>query len=460
MSSDRRFAFTRAFGLRIALWYATLFVFGAIAIVFLTYYLTKVSLEQRDRQILQGKLGDYVGAYARGGINTLAATVRAEQQAAPERLFVRVVNRGVEAIVLSSPNGWDPTTIETAAVALPDGTLVQVGKSSEAREDLLARFRAALGLVTLLVVVIALSGGWLVTQSAVTPIRRLTATVRRIIRTGRTDARVPVEDTAEGRGSSDAIGELIELFNLMLDRIEGVVAAMRGALDNVSHDLRTPLTRLRGTAELALASPADVERYRDALALCVEESDRVLVMLNTLMDISEAESGAMRLRREPVRLAEIVERAVDLYRDVAESKGIDLVVSGFSRTSDAAGEFDVTVSGDRLRLEQVAANLIDNAVKYTPAGGRVEICVRREDGRAVLQVRDTGPGIPADELPRIWTRLFRGDASRAERGLGLGLSLVKAIVEAHGGTVAVESEPGKGSTFTVSLPNESLIPTP
>src|SRR5262245_5254120 len=154
MSSDRRFAFTRAFGLRIALWYATLFVFGAIAIVFLTYYLTKVSLEQRDRQILQGKLGDYVGAYARGGINTLAATVRAEQQAAPERLFVRVVNRGVEAIVLSSPNGWDPTTIETAAVALPDGTLVQVGKSSEAREDLLARFRAALGLVTLLVVVI------------------------------------------------------------------------------------------------------------------------------------------------------------------------------------------------------------------------------------------------------------------------------------------------------------------
>src|SRR5215510_10464053 len=216
--------FTRTFGLRLALWYATLFVAGSIAIVFLTYYLTRVSLEQRDRQLLQSKLGDYVGAYARGGINTLAATVRAEQQAAPERLFVRVVNRGVEAIVLSSPNGWDPTTIETAAVALPDGTLVQVGKSSEAREDLLARFRAALGLVTLLVVVIALSGGWLVTQSAVTPIRQLTATVRRIIRTGRTDARVPVA----GAGSGDAIGELIELFNLMLDKIEGVVSAMRG----------------------------------------------------------------------------------------------------------------------------------------------------------------------------------------------------------------------------------------
>jgi signal transduction histidine kinase len=434
--ADTRLPFTRTFGLRLALWYATLFVAGSIAIVFLTYYLTRISLEQRDRQILQSKLGDYIGAYARGGINTLAATVRVEQQAAPERLFVRVVNRGVEAIVLSSPNGWDPTTIETAAVTLADGTLVQVGKSSEAREDLLARFRAALGLVTLLVVVIALSGGWLVTQSAVSPIRSLTAAVRRIIRTGRTDARVPVA------GTGDAIDELTALFNVMLDKIEGLVAAMRGALDNVSHDLRTPLTRLRGTAELALASAPDPERYREALALCVEESDRVLVMLNTLMDISEAESGAMQLKREPVPLSEIVARAVELYKDVAESKGVLLEL----RTEE------VVVNADRTRLEQVAANLIDNAVKYTPAGGRVDVEVTRERDAAVLRVRDTGPGIAPDEIPRIWTRLFRGDASRAERGLGLGLSLVKAIVEAHGGTVAVESHLGQGSTFTVSLP--------
>jgi signal transduction histidine kinase len=444
MSSDRRPLLARAFGLRIALWYATLFVIGAIAIVFVTYYLTKVSLEQRDHQILQSKLGEYATVYARGGFDRLAATVRAEQQAAPERLFVRVVSRGVEAVVLSNPNGWDPSRIETATLVLADGTIVQVGKSTEAREDLLARFRAALGLVTLLVVVIALGGGWLVTQSAVYPIRRLTAAVRRIIRTGRTDARVPVDGPPGSPGSLDAIGELTALFNVMLDKIEGLVAAMRGALDNVSHDLRTPLTRLRGTAELALASPPDVERYREALAVCVEETDRVLVMLNALMDISEAESGTMKLRREPVRLSEVVERAVDLYRDVADAKGVAL------NTADGAD--DVTVNGDRMRLEQVAANLIDNAVKYTPAGGRVDVEVGRRDSHAILRVGDSGPGIPPDEVPRIWTRLFRGDSSRAERGLGLGLSLVKAIVEAHGGTVAVESEPGKGSTFTVSLP--------
>jgi signal transduction histidine kinase len=431
----------RTFGLRLALWYATLFVSGAIAIVFVTYYLTASSLAQRDHQIIKGKLGDYAAAYVRGGVGVLANTVRSEQQTAPERLFVRVVDRGVESVVLSSPDGWDPSKIEIVSANLADGTLVQVGKSTEARDDLLARFRATLGLVTLMIVAVALTGGWLATQSALSPIRRLTLAVQRIIRTGRTDARVPLA------GSGDALDELTALFNAMLDKIEGLVTAMRGSLDNVSHDLRTPLTRLRGTAELALAGPADgldaTERYREALAECVEESDRVLVMLNTLMDISEAESGAMQLHREPVALTDVVARAMDLYRDVADAKGVAL-------TADSVG--DVMVIGDRTRLEQVAANLLDNAVKYTPAGGRVEVGVRADAGRGVLSVRDTGAGIAPDELPRIFDRLFRGDTSRTERGLGLGLSLVKAIVEAHHGIVEVESEPGRGSSFEVSLP--------
>jgi heavy metal sensor kinase len=425
------------FGLRLALWYATLFVSGAIAIVFVTYYLTASSLKQRDQQIIAGKLGDYAAAYRRGGVRVLAATVRAEQQVAPERLFVRVVDRGVESVVLSNPEGWDASKLEIASAQLPDGTLVQVGKSTEARDDLLARFRATLGIVTLLIVVIALTGGWIATQSAMFPIRRLSQAVQQIIRTGRTDARVPLE------GTGDALDELTALFNAMLDKIEGLVRAMRGALDNVSHDLRTPLTRLRGTAELALASPPNVERYHEALADCLEESDRVLVMLNTLMDISEAESGTLQLHREAVTLADVVARAVDLYRDVADAKGVTLA-------ADAAP--DVVVVADRTRLEQVAANLIDNAVKYTPPGGRVDVEVRRAEDAAILRVRDTGPGIAPDELPHIFDRLFRGDTSRTERGLGLGLSLVKAIVEAHGGTVDVVSEPGRGSVFTVSLP--------
>src|SRR5262249_28630983 len=150
--------------------------------------------------------------------------------------------------------------------------------------------------VTLSIVVIALTGGGVATQSTLRPVRPLAPAVRRVITTGHTDARGPVGPHA------DENDELTRPFNEMLEKIEGLVTGMRGALDNVSHDLRTPLTRLRGVAEMALAGQPDPERYREALADCVEESDRVLVMLNTLMDISEAESGAMPLNREAVSL--------------------------------------------------------------------------------------------------------------------------------------------------------------
>jgi hypothetical protein len=147
------------YGLRIGVWYASLFVAGSMAIVTLTYMLASASLAQRDRQLIDSKLGLYATAYDRGGLDALAATVQAEQQTAPERLFVRVVDRGAEAIVLSQPEGWDVTALETGSIRLADGTLVQVGKSTEARDDLLARFRAALGLVTLSIVIVALTGG-------------------------------------------------------------------------------------------------------------------------------------------------------------------------------------------------------------------------------------------------------------------------------------------------------------
>src|SRR5262249_40681455 len=222
------------------------------------------------------------------------------------------------------------------------------------------------------------------------------------------------------------IDELTTLFNSMLDRIGRLVSAMRASLDNVSHDLRTPMTRLRAVAESALAGPEEPERYREALADCIEEADRVLVMLNTLMDISEAEGGTLPLHRERTSIEEVVAHAVDLYRDVAEAKEIALT----ARVDPRA-----VASVDRTRLQQVVAHLLDNAIKYAPAGGRVEVegdlrpgagptAGPNEADRIVLRVRDTGVGIPAEELPRIWERLFRGDQSRTERGLGLGLSLV------------------------------------
>jgi signal transduction histidine kinase len=440
MSSSRN-----PFGLRLALWYAAVFTISAVTVITLAYALTARSLAARDHQILQSKVGEYAAAYARGGLRSLTSIVRSEQAVTPERLFVRVIDRGIEAVVLSNPQGWDPAHVEFETAQLGDGTLVQVGKSSEPRNDLLGRLRVTLAMLMVAIFVIALLGGWVATESAMSPIRSLTETVRQIVDTGAIKSRVPL---TQPRGQEDAIDQLGVLFNAMLDRIERLVEGMRGSLDNVSHDLRTPLARLRGRAEQALSRPADLDRYRAALEECIEDTDRTLVMLDTLMDISEAESGTMALQREAVNLYDVVERAVDLYRDVADAKGVALTVIP---PPDGAGE-PLMVDGDRPRLEQVAANLIDNAVKFTPDGGRVDVIASRTGDVVQLSVRDTGPGIPAHEIPRVFDRLFRGDSSRAERGLGLGLSLVRAFVLAHGGTVEVESPPGQGATFVVSLP--------
>src|SRR5436190_21675971 len=177
-----------AYGLRLGVWYATLFIAGSLTIVYLTYVLTSTSLAQRDRQIIDSKLGTYAAAYDDGGLEGLANVVRAEQQTSPERLFVRVTDRfGRQAVVISQQEGWDIATLETGRIRLSDGTLIEVGKSTELRDDVLSRFRAALGLVALSIVLIALTGGALATQSALRPIRRLIAAVQRIITTGRTD---------------------------------------------------------------------------------------------------------------------------------------------------------------------------------------------------------------------------------------------------------------------------------
>jgi signal transduction histidine kinase len=464
MSSKWRSGVIRTFGARIAAWYFGLFALGALIILVVAGLLLSSSLARRDQDGLTAALIRYTDAYRSGGVAVLDSVIAADRAAASyEPVFVRVVAGG-RTRMLSMPVEWSRFdlgrlalpppgsstfqrlpydglgALEVASARLTDGTIFQVGRTTARRAAMLVQYREAAGLLFGLVILVGLVGGVMLTTRALRPLHDLTQTINGILQTGRTSERVPV------RGTSDPLDALGLLINRMLDRIDELMKGMRSSLDTVAHDLRTPMTRLRGTAEMALQSSRTAEEYRDALVECVEEADRVRSLLDALMDLAEAETGAMRLRRDEIVLAELAQDAIDLYSEIAEEKGLLL-------TLDAGADVP-PITGDRIRIRQAIANLIDNAVKYTPGSGRITVTVRAAAGGAEISVVDTGPGIPPEDQDRIWERLYRGDASRSQRGLGIGLSLVRAIVEAHGGRATVESAPGAGSRFAVWLPRE------
>jgi signal transduction histidine kinase len=455
----------KTIGFRLTLWYSAIFILSALTMVILAYFFLSSSLRQKDHEMILSRLQEYQAQYRTGNISAIRKELNSEKYAGkPNSFFVRLASPANRTLLLNIPDQWadfdlkplesgavqekawinlrakdDENVLELTATKLPDGNFLQVGKTTENREDLLETFRGVLASVTLIVIILGVIGGQFLALRALRPIRQLIFTVRAIADTGKIAARMPVGQTR------DELDELARLFNQMLEKIDALITGMKETLDNVAHDLRTPMTRLRGVAEMALQGEGPVEAYREALADCLEESERVLRMMNTLMDISEAETGTMKLTLEPVNLPDLMDNVIDLYRYVAEEKHITLKTA-YPR------ELHLTV--DRDRLSQALTNLLDNALKYSPPDGNVELEAYERPGQVIILVRDSGPGISSEDLPKIWDRLYRGDKSRSQRGMGLGLSLVKAIIEAHQGYVEVSSVPDAGSVFAVYLPKQ------
>jgi len=459
----------KSVGFRLAAWYSLVFILSSLGVYALAYVLLDSALYQRDRELIQSNLKLYVSLYQSEGLDAVIQEIKAGPR---NSLFVRIAGPTNETLFQTIPEQWDEfdlkqleataaggerewtllegtdapywfegaDVLEIASARLPDGFLLQVGKSEDARDEILEYFESVFALVMLAVLGLAFAGGALLAARSLRPVRKLAGVLRSTIETGDLTARAPVPQT------DDEFDELTRLFNSLLERIESLVNRMRGALDAIAHDLRTPMTRLRGTAELALRSNQDAAACRDTLADCLEESEQVLTTLNSLMDISEAEAGAMKLNLEEVDLPALIRSVISLYQYVAEEKDI---------TVQTALPDRFRVRADAKRLRQVVANLLDNAVKYTPAGGQVEIEARTEPERVLISIKDSGVGMEAEELPKIWDRLYRGQASLSQRGLGLGLSLVRAVVLAHKGSVDARSAPGQGSQFVISLPIDS-----
>jgi heavy metal sensor kinase len=301
------------------------------------------------------------------------------------------------------------------------------------------------------IVIVTGGVGWLLAGRALAPVTSVAHVARRI-----TGSNLSVH--IQTRGSGDELDDLIEAFNKMTERLKHSFEQMRQFSTDVSHELRTPLTGIRGQLEVALFTAETPDQFREAMMNALQDVEKLSNMVRALLLLSQAETGQLALQMIEMDLAPVVREIVDQYQIAAEDEQVKLRCSAVP---------SCVVRADKTQMERMVSNLVSNAIKYTPAKGEVEVGLDCDGAWARFWVRDTGIGIPPEDLPNIFDRFYRVKGGRSKKeGLGLGLSFVSWIVNAHNGRIEVDSTPGRGTIFTVSLPRfeienrESPVPAP
>lgn len=467
MSLNSFKSYKKTIGFRLALWYSTIFIFSTLVLFGIAYFFVSSSVREQELQMILSKINEYVLMEKNSGFKSLMDEIELEDAGNKSvGFFVRVGDNNNQTIFLTCPHHLRKINFDTIkkkpftaidqwlfikrkgdgkdgmkvyTKSLSNNYILQVGRGYDKLNEILDHFRTIFAGIMIPVILIGFTGGSFFALRALRPVKDLINTVSSV-KTGKMDARVPQRDTG------DELDELAILFNSMLEKIEILINGMHEALDNVAHDLKTPMTRLRNVVETTLQTESDSTALTEALMDCAEESERIITMLNTLMDISEAKTGVMKLNRERTNIVSLIHEIIDLYQYVAEEKGINV-------STILPKELYAFVDSNRIR--QAIANLFDNALKYSIQGECVSVEAKKQDGCVVIAIKDSGIGISTGDMPKIFHRLYRGDKSRSERGLGLGLSLVQAVVQAHNGHIEVDSNLGQGSEFKVFLPDHS-----
>jgi signal transduction histidine kinase len=451
---------------RLSLTYVALFGAAAMVAIFYIYWNTTVLLTQQLHQTIDAELKGLAEQYKAGGQDQLVRTVAERSQTPGNSLYLvadaegRRVAGNLSAI---SPELWNsvgpvefvytrpaPGGIEKRLAfanvfRLPSNYRLIVGRDIEERRELARVVRSAMAWGLGVMALFGLGGGYLVSRNLLARIDAVAATTRTIME-GNLSGRLPVN------GSGDELDRLSESLNLMLARIEQLMAGLREVSDNIAHDLKTPLNRLRNRVEAALREPYGEAAYREALERTIEEADGLIKTFTALLSIARLEAGAGGENRELLDVSALVRELAELYEPVAEERGLVL---------RATPTRPILIRADRQLLGQAIANLIDNAIKYgAPAkfdggGAKPEIGVEADvkGGAAKIVVTDRGPGVPEAERERVLERFVRLEASRSEPGSGLGLSLVAAVARLHGGRLQLEDN-APGLRVVLSLPAE------
>lgn len=456
---------TGTLSFQLTIWYAVLFSVSAILCLFVFYYrVSTITMEKTDLELLE-EINEIVDVRSDAGLSEVMAELAEEFLSEDEELlFAQLVNqegqevgssfsrlskrivipRGVLQSLNSdqnyvystlSPEGLDHS-IRIISGFISPAEIMHIGFSLEENEEYLEIFRDLIVLLLIPLFLLSASLGWFMARKALKGVKGVTHTAVEIA-SGAYDRRVKI-----GHNTTE-INLLASTFNHMVDRLQEVVQGMREMTDNIAHDLRSPLARIRGIAEVTVTGEKSLHDYHEMALSTIEECDTLIEMINTMLEITETESGVAKLKIEQIDINSLLTDACEVFRPLAQEKNIDLSV----RLPDSCYH----LNGDKNKLQRLFANLIENAIKYTGSNGKIEIEMQSLDGKVEVKIKDNGVGIAEEDFVYIFNRFYRCDRSRSQSGTGLGLSLAKAIAEAFGGYIDVESTVNKGSVFTVGL---------
>ena len=457
---------SRQVGFKITLGHLGLLITSITFLFFVFYFLYTKTLNSKDHEILEAKFQEFSTIYNLGGADALTKSLDELPLIAEDNnIFIRIENSSHNVLyfrTISNTNTFleseideglknindkqqwyyvktaeSDFDIEVFSVKLPTGIFFEIGKKVADQDLLLSRFKKIFIEVLVFAILLGGIGGVLLSNSLLHPLRDLISTLKSINQ-GNENSRVIISK------SNDELEELTLLFNNMLDHIQVSNQGLRQTLDTIAHELRTPLTSIRGRAEITLQKKViDEANTRKVLEDCIEGIDEILTEFKLMTDITEVESKLLNLQKEKLDLNHLCLEVFDLYEIVAEQKGIALIVDT---------PMPIMANVDHRQIRRAIANLVDNAIKYSLPDTSITISTEMKYKDALIVIHDQGIGIPRDELQLIWKRLYRGKDSRSEKGIGLGLSLVKSIVEAHQGSVSVLQNHDRGSTFTIRIP--------